>query len=78
MQVFKEMMSAIKSKENKEQFYLNSFCPYKKEDILCGSWCALFYFQRAINNQYKKTSAHVILGCKAGEKLLFVNKLVEE
>lgn len=77
MKVFKNPRTAAGSEQDKEHFYLNSYCPYQIER-LCGSRCALFYFYKGENSQYKKTSPHVILGCKAGEKLLFVNELVEE
>jgi hypothetical protein len=73
MKVFKYHSTAALSAENKDSFFLNGKCPYNK-DTLCGSWCALFYLSKATEN----TSAHVILGCKAGEKLLFVEEIVED
>ena len=78
MKVFKKVKTAEKSEIKKESFYLNSMCPYQPEYTLCGSWCALFYFHKAENTEDKNTSAHVILGCKAGEKLLYVSELVED
>lgn len=77
MKVFKNFLTALKSEEKKSSYYLNSKCPYNSKR-LCGNWCALFYFSPEVNDKYKKTSAYVILGCKAGEKLLYVEELVEE
>ncbi len=77
MKVFKNMITAYKSEEKKEKFYLNSTCPYQAVTTLCGNWCALFYFSPEEKSEHKDTSAYVILGCKAGEKLLYVNEVVE-
>ena len=74
MKVFKDYNTAASSANEKESFFLNGGCPYSKPLTLCGSWCALFYLSKATEN----TSAHVILGCKAGEKLLFVEEIVED
>ena len=76
MKVFKSAKTAKESKTSKESFYLNSVCPYREGATLCGNWCALFYFYRGEKTEYSNTSSHVILGCKAGEKLLYVSELV--
>lgn len=73
MKVFMDHAVALKSFHQKDTFYLNGKCPYIPEvDALCGNWCALFYLSKATEN----LSAHVILGCKAGEKLLYVEDIV--
>ncbi|MBV5347131.1 hypothetical protein JZU46_02795 [bacterium] len=74
MKVFKSMGKAKLSSARKENFYLNGECPYNGDKKLCGNWCALFYLSKATAN----LSAHVILGCKAGEKQLFVEEIVED
>ena len=76
MKVFKNEETAEKSSTNKEDFYLNSVCPYQQERILCGNWCALFYFAEKEETEEKNTSPYVILGCKAGEKLLYVEEVI--
>lgn len=78
MKIFKTEQLALQSLVEKEMYYLNGFCPYteygKVVDRLCGNWCALFYYDKGNEN----TSPYVILGCKAGEKYLYVEKLVED
>ena len=74
MKVFKDYNTAVSSANEKESFFLNGGCPYSKPLTLCGSWCALFYFDKGGEN----TSPYVILGCKAGEKYLYIEDLVEE
>jgi len=71
MKVFTTELAALTSMEKKATYFLNSKCPYNNENLLCGNWCALFYLDRGSENQ----SACVILGCKAGEKLLFVESI---
>lgn len=73
MKVFRSLEGAVASFNNKETYYLNGKCPYS-EGMLCGNWCSLFYLSKESEN----LSAHVILGCKAGEKLLYVEEIVEE
>ena len=82
MKIFKTKEAAFKSYNEKEVVYLNGLCPYLDStsikdisDRLCGSWCSLFYFDKGGN---LSTSPLVILGCKAGEKYLFIEKLMEE
>lgn len=76
MKVFKKENAAKVSAAKKEDFYLNSVCPYQPERTLCGNWCALFYFSDGVVTEHKNTSAYVILGCKAGEKLLYVEEVI--
>jgi hypothetical protein len=79
MKVFSDPAKALTSLESKESYYLNSTCPYNPDGRLCGSYCALFYLEHATYvDEVKKTSAFVILGCKAGEKYLYVNEFVED
>lgn len=77
MKVFTDPVKAAASAKNKTRYYLNSKCPYSPEGRLCGSRCALFYLQPAVKSENQNTSAHVILGCKAGEKHLYVSEFVE-
>ena len=74
MKVFTDYSKALESYSKKPSMVLNGKCPYAKDDKFCGNWCALFYFNKANGN----TSAHVILGCKAGEKILYVEEVVGE
>ena len=74
MKIFKNYDAAVESANSKEAFFLNGGCPHSSEKVLCGSWCALFYFDKGGEN----TSPYVILGCKAGEKYLYIEELVEE
>ena len=77
---------AHKSYEEKDHTFLNAECPYvigvaqegKVASRMCGSWCALFYFDTGKKDETGKvcTTPHVILGCKAGEKLLYVEEVV--
>lgn len=76
MKVFKQMATAVQSVQRKEKFFLNSECPYDDKSRLCGNWCALFYLERAVKTAERNTSAMVILGCKAGEKNLYVNEII--
>lgn len=78
MQVFEDPIKALASMKDKKKYYLNSICPYNNDARLCGSWCALFYLEKAIDNEQRKTSSFVILGCKAGEKYLYTNEIVED
>ena len=75
MKVFRSEADAEASAKMKEHFFLNGYCPHtKKGKKLCGNWCAKFY----LNPAGKNTSAHVIMGCKVGEKLLFVEEIIGE
>ena len=74
MKIFKNYNTAVESTRTKETLFLNGTCPYSNPLTLCGNWCALFYFDKGGEN----TSPYVILGCKAGEKYLYIEKLVEE
>jgi len=69
MKIFKEKSEGYKSLEKKEELHLNSICPYSNRDRLCGNWCALFYLDTS-------ASPFVILGCKAGEKRLYVTDII--
>lgn len=73
MKVFRNIETAITSLVEKPSLYLNSKCPYASNNPLCGNWCALFYLDKGESN----TTPFVILGCKAGEKYLYVEELVE-
>ncbi len=73
MRVFKKSETAMRSFTDKDIFYLNGVCPQDRMS-LCSSKCALFHFSKETEN----TSAYVILGCKAGEKLLYVEEVVED
>ena len=77
MKVFTNEDVARASYDTKEHFFLNGMCPYSgSEGRLCGNWCALFYFDQG--SEGSNTNPFVILGCKAGEKYLYVERLVEE
>ncbi len=69
MKVFRSESKAIKSYEEKDKLFLNSICPYSEGCDLCGSWCALFYLDT-------EATPFVILGCKAGEKRLYVTEII--
>jgi len=69
MKIFKEQSEANKSLVEKDELYLNSICPYSKNYDLCGNWCALFYLDTS-------STPFVILGCKAGEKRLYVTDII--
>ena len=74
MKVFKNLETATASMIAKHALYLNSRCTYSSNNpFLCGNWCALFYLDKGESN----TTPFVILGCKAGEKYLYVEELVE-
>ena len=74
MKVFRNLETAVTSMIAKPDLYLNSKCPYSYNNPLCGNWCALFYLDKGESN----TTPFVILGCKAGEKYLYVEELVED
>jgi hypothetical protein len=76
MKIFGDMEKALISTIEKPEWYLNSFCPYKKER-LCGSWCALFHYSPAVANEYKRTGAYVILGCKVDQKRLYIDEVID-
>ena len=80
MKVYRNEKTAMDSFDDKETFFLNGTCPYSERygGRLCGNWCALFYFDRGMENSSTNTSPFVILGCKAGEKYLYVETLVED
>lgn len=69
MKVFKNEKIANDSYEKKEELFLNSICPYSKNYKLCGNWCALFYLDTS-------ATPFVILGCKAGEKRLYITEII--
>ncbi len=72
MRVYRNQGAAQESMNKKDPYYLNSFCPYQTGNKLCGSWCALFHLE----NGGETTSPFVILGCKAGEKFLYVEEII--
>jgi len=75
MKVFRNEEEAEKSAGKKESYFLNGYCPHtSKGKKLCGNWCAKFY----LNPAEKNTTAYVIMGCKVGEKLLFVEEIIGE
>lgn len=69
MKIFKTMQEAVESMEQKDKIFLNSECPYDSLGRVCGNWCAVFYYYEGD----ERTSPMVILGCKAGEKNLYVS-----
>ena len=78
MKVFNDATKALASMKSKKKYYLNSTCPYNPDSRMCGSWCALFYLEHGADTEEQHTSPFVILGCKAGEKYLYVNEFVED
>ncbi len=78
MKIFNNSDKALESMKSKYSYYLNSTCPYNPDGRLCGSWCALFYINHAVKNEHQDTSAYAILGCKSGEKYLYINEFVED
>ncbi len=73
MKVFKDELKAKESLDKKERLFLNGICPYAGNNKLCGSWCSLFHMEQAD----ERTTPFVILGCKAGEKRLYVGEIIE-
>ena len=69
MKLFKGENEARGSLNKKEIVYINSLCPYNNTGRLCGSWCALFYYDKGDN----KRTTYVILGCKGTDKKLYIN-----
>jgi len=78
MKVYTDSIKANKAMKEKTKYYLNGACPYSAEGRMCGSWCALFYLSQAMEIENKNVSAMVILGCKSGEKNLYVSEFVED
>ena len=73
MKVFTDLYAANKSYETKKSYWLNSKCPRVNNGTkFCGNWCALFHIEENTDH----TSANVILGCKAGEKMLYIENIV--
>jgi hypothetical protein len=69
MKLFKNESEARHSLNEKEMVYTNGLCPYSNVGRLCGSWCALFYFDEGDG----KRTPYIILGCKTGtDKKLYV------
>jgi hypothetical protein len=68
MRLFKNESEARESLSTKDIIYTNGLCPYSDAGRLCGSWCALFYFDKADD----KRSSYIILGCKGTDKKLHV------
>jgi len=64
-------MEAKKSLDNKKSLFLNGKCPYSIFGKLCGNWCSLFHMETIGKNPF------IILGCKAGEKRLYVENVIE-
>ena len=73
MKVFKDELKAKKSLKEKDKLFLNGLCPYADHDKLCGNWCSLFHMEKSNG----KTTPYIILGCKAGEKRLYIDDVVE-
>ena len=69
MKIFNTYDKAMTSFANKEVKYLNSLCPYKNENKVCGNWCALFYYN---NDKNDNTTPYVILGCKKTNMKLYI------
>ena len=69
MKVFRNENEARDSYKKKNELFLNSVCPYADYEKLCGNWCALFYLDTS-------ATPFVILGCKAGEKRLYVTDII--
>lgn len=74
MKVFLNYTNAIESNKDKKKYFLNSTCPYNPDTKVCGNWCALFY----LDEGGESTTPYVILGCKAGEKKLYVEEIIGE
>lgn len=72
MKIFRNQKTAQESLNNKEEIYLNSYCPFENGPAykLCGNWCALFYTYKDVelSNKFK----YIILGCKGTDKHLYV------
>jgi hypothetical protein len=62
MQIFKSESEARKSLHEKPKVYINALCPFDVNGKICGSHCALFYYDKGDG----KRSPYIILGCKAG------------
>jgi hypothetical protein len=78
MKIYTDSVKANKAMKEKTKYYLNGTCPYNTEGRMCGSWCALFYLSPASKTEHQSVSAMVILGCKSGEKNLYVSEFVED
>ena len=73
MKVFKDELKAKESLQEKDKLFLNGICPYADYDKLCGNWCSLFHMEKADSG----ATPYIILGCKAGEKRLYIDDVVE-
>ena len=73
MKVFKDELKAKASLKEKEKLFLNGLCPYIDYARLCGNWCSLFHMEQVSEG----STPFVILGCKAGEKRLYVGEIIE-
>ena len=68
MKIFNNESEARKSLHEKPKVYINSLCPFDRNGKLCGSHCALFYYDAGDG----KRTPHVILGCKGTDKKLHI------
>jgi hypothetical protein len=69
MQIFKSESEARKSLHEKEKVYINSLCPFDCNGRVCGSWCALFYYDKGTETR----TGYIILGCKGTDKKLYTD-----
>ena len=71
MKIFKDEKEALESMENKQQYFLNSICPFSLHQRICGNWCGLFYLEKG-----EGATPYVILGCKNDNRRLYVEKII--
>jgi hypothetical protein len=74
MRLFKDRERAEESYDRKQSLWMNSVCPFNDEK-LCGSWCALFYYEKRESNEIGVS--YIMLGCKSTDKQLFIDGIVE-
>ena len=71
MKVFTNEEEAFKSLKGKQQYFLNSICPFSLHQKLCGNWCGLFYLEKVEGH-----TPYVILGCKNDNRRLYIEKII--
>lgn len=45
MKLFKGVVPNNQWVEYSEEYYINKVCPFSRDGMFCGSWCALFEFR---------------------------------
>lgn len=68
MKIFNDYSEALSSYNKKPKFFINSLCPFCKDEQLCGNWCSFFYYDEG--TEY--SASYVILGCKGTDKKLYI------